>query len=109
MTERKESCGLRGQEHNLKCWPEFFDAIKRGDKTFELRRNDRGYQRGDVLVLRKFSPPRPRPEHMPEMYFSSAGTFLDDEPLRLRVTYVLSSEHLRRGFVAIGFKLEGAP
>lgn len=42
--------------HDLKAWPEFFDAVDRGDKPFEVRRNDRGFQRGGVLVLRKYSP-----------------------------------------------------
>lgn len=93
-------------EHVLKCWPEFFDAIKRGDKTFELRRNDRGFQRGDVLVLRKWSPPQPPPPEYAPAYLSWMGHYWDDEPLRLVVTYVLSSEHLREGFVAMGFKME---
>lgn len=42
--------------HNVKCWPNYFDAIERGDKTFDVRRDDRGYQRGDTLVLEKFDP-----------------------------------------------------
>jgi hypothetical protein len=40
--------------HELKSWPEFFSAIETGEKTFELRRNDRNYQVGDVLVLREW-------------------------------------------------------
>ena len=34
--------------HNLKAWPEFFDAVADGRKTFEVRRNDRGYREGDI-------------------------------------------------------------
>lgn len=37
--------------HKLKTWPVYFDAVKRGEKTFEGRRNDRGFQRGDHVVL----------------------------------------------------------
>jgi hypothetical protein len=40
-------------EHTLKCWPVYFDAIKRGEKTFEIRKDDRGFQKGDVLVLQR--------------------------------------------------------
>jgi len=37
--------------HKLKCWPVYFDAVARGEKTFEGRRDDRGFQEGDHVVL----------------------------------------------------------
>ena len=40
-------------EHILKCWPAYFDAIARGDKNFEVRRDDRGFQKGDILILQR--------------------------------------------------------
>ena len=40
-------------EHIIKCAPAYFDAIERGDKTFEVRRDDRGYQKGDTLILQR--------------------------------------------------------
>jgi hypothetical protein len=42
--------------HELKTWPEYFKAIKKGEKTFELRKNDRDFEKGDILVLREFIP-----------------------------------------------------
>ena len=42
--------------HELKIWPEYFDSILYGDKTFEFRFNDRNYQSGDSLCLKEFSP-----------------------------------------------------
>lgn len=44
------------QTHDLKCWPEFFRALWNGSKTAEIRRNDRGYQAGDVLHMREWIP-----------------------------------------------------
>jgi hypothetical protein len=44
--------------HELKTWPEYFRACRSGDKTFELRLNDRGFKVEDVLVLREFDPCR---------------------------------------------------
>ncbi len=38
-------------EHILKTVEPYFSAVKSGEKTFEARRNDRGFQKGDVLVL----------------------------------------------------------
>ncbi len=44
------------QRHELKAWPAYFEAVKSGVKTFEVRKNDRGYQVGDDLVLNEWSP-----------------------------------------------------
>ena len=38
-------------EHELKTWAPYFDAVKRGEKTFEVRRDDRGFQCGDTVTL----------------------------------------------------------
>ena len=44
------------KNHNLKTWPIFFQAIKSGKKTFEVRINDRGYKVGDTLTFQEFDP-----------------------------------------------------
>lgn len=35
--------------HKIKLREEFADAVLYGDKTFEVRQNDRGYQKGDLV------------------------------------------------------------
>jgi len=42
--------------HDLKVWPQFYGPIERGEKPFELRRDDRFYEVGDRLTLREFEP-----------------------------------------------------
>ena len=44
------------QVHELKCWPDSFEQISAGHKTFELRKDDRGYKVGDYLLLREWTP-----------------------------------------------------
>jgi hypothetical protein len=60
-------------EHELKCWPEFFEDVFTGQKSFEIRRNDCNYQVGDVLVLKEWQP--------------DARSFTGRE-IRVRVTYL---------------------
>lgn len=37
--------------HNLKLNTEYWDAVMDGEKTAELRINDRDYQKGDLIVF----------------------------------------------------------
>lgn len=41
-------------EHVLKSWPRFFRPIVDGQRTHELRRNDRDFAVGDILRLREY-------------------------------------------------------
>lgn len=42
--------------HELKTVQPFFDEVSLGRKTFELRKNDRDFKFGDILILREWSP-----------------------------------------------------
>ena len=42
--------------HNLKTWPEYFNGIVSGAKTFEVRKNDRGFNVGDTLIFEEYNP-----------------------------------------------------
>lgn len=42
--------------HVLKVASPYFGALLDGSKTFEVRKNDRAYQRGDELLLWEFNP-----------------------------------------------------
>ena len=78
--------------HEIKLDIEFCDAVLYGDKTFEIRFNDRGYQKGDRI---RFLPVK------------------NCEPFdhkiighRYLITYVLCGWGLKEGYVAIGIKDE---
>ena len=40
--------------HEVKILPEYFEVAKNGNKPFELRENDRNYERLDFIYLREF-------------------------------------------------------
>ena len=42
------------QTHDLKSWPEYFQPLFDGIKTFEIRKNDRRFGVGDVLRIREW-------------------------------------------------------
>lgn len=85
-------------EHQLKTWPPFFEAISDGRKTFEVRKNDRGFNAGDVLWLREYDPNA-------DVYGREERKYTGNE-MRMLVTYVLSGEGfgVKDGYVVMGIK-----
>ena len=57
QTNRVEVPGSESDErrHRLKLAKMFFDAVDTGKKSFELQKNDRNYQIGDILELHEMS------------------------------------------------------
>ena len=77
--------------HVLKIYPQYFEDIERGLKTFEVRFNDRNYRVGDLLLLREFDP---------------AGEEYSGCILICKVIYILSDHsYVRDGFCILGFDL----
>lgn len=76
--------------HQLKILPQYFQAVWSGIKTFELRKDDRDYQVGDILALREWDG---------EKYTGSA--------IRVKVTYILQNAEkygLKDGYVIMGIR-----
>lgn len=44
--------------HELKILPKWFEDVKSGKKTFEIRRADRDFKVGDTLVLKEYEKGR---------------------------------------------------
>lgn len=41
--------------HKLKITPQYYKEVANGTKTFEIRKNDRNYQMGDIVILREYN------------------------------------------------------
>lgn len=70
------------QTHTLKIWPAFYEPVLNGTKTFEFRENDRGFQKGDMVVLREFDPELDGATNLPKGYTEKPN-------LKFKIGYVL--------------------
>ena len=73
--------------HELKTWPQFFNATRNGEKRFELRRNDRipPFQVGDQLLLKEWNPPKPGETHFDDDFHYTGRELL------VRVDYIMTA------------------
>ena len=70
--------------HSLKCWREPFEAVLSGRKTFEYRRDDRGFCEGDEILLCEWDPSKePAHSHL------FANGWYTGRKLVARVSYIL--------------------
>lgn len=75
--------------HEIKIRPEYFNAVRNSQKTFEVRRNDRNYQVGDELLLQEFD-----------------GENYTGKTLLREITYILQGGHygVNPEYVAMSIK-----
>lgn len=84
--------------HELKCWPEYFQAVKSGEKPFEVRKWERPYRVGDYLLLREYD----------NLKLNYTG-----DSIKREITYLLDMTYLPgdniphfAGYVVMGLKCE---
>lgn len=77
--------------HNLKILNDFADGVVAKDKTFEVRENDRGYQKGDFIKFQAVDNLKIANHHIinNQLY---------------EITYVLSGWGIKEGYVVLGIK-----
>ena len=76
------------KHHYLKILPDYYDHVKSGDKTFEVRFNDRDYQVNDVLHLQEFNN----------------GEYTGRELVKV-VSYILNNpDYCKEGYIILAIK-----
>ena len=78
--------------HELKCHPKYLRRVADGSKTFEIRKDDRDYQVGDVLMLKEYDPEKGWPDH---------GSY---DVVCAEITYITGYRQYD-GYVVLGIKL----
>lgn len=80
-------------DHELKIYPEYFDAILYHFKRFEVRADDRGFQVGDRIILREWD-----------------GAEYTGRHIKGRITYILPADEfpdgIREGYAVFAFDVE---
>lgn len=76
--------------HYLKILPEYYRAVIERRKTFEVRKNDRPFTVGEILVLQEYDPDYP-------------GKYTG-RICRCQISYIFNDpNYCKDGFVVIGF------
>lgn len=88
----KGACGGKMKIHQLKILDCFANEIISGNKMFELRKNDRGYQKGDYICFTVLS------DESGKEIKHAINTRLYE------ITCVLSGWGLMDGYVALGIR-----
>lgn len=88
----------RNMVHQLKTVQPYFDDVASGNKTFEVRKNDRDFKVNDVLMLLEYEPDKADNQ-------KSKG--LTGKCVTARITYILDTpKYCKDGYVILGFRPE---
>ena len=85
--------------HELKTINRYWDALEAGTKTFEVRKNDRAFQTGDVIVLT-----RTRENGSYDTRPQDRGGEFSRSQISFRITYLLQGGQfgIEAGYCVLG-------
>ena len=78
--------------HELKILNDFADSVVAGDKTFEIRDNDRGFQKGDFIKFQATD----------KTGIKNFSHLINNK--LYEITYVLNGWGINNGYVALAIK-----
>ncbi len=80
---------MRNKTHRIKILSEFADDVLKGQKTFEVRKNDRGYKKGDHVIFE---------------VISRSGVVCQQHPLNYRefeISYILGGWGIKKRYIVL--------
>lgn len=77
-------------EHELKIYPKYFEDVISGQKAFEVRKNDRNFNVGDMLILKEWD----------NIKYSGRN-------VKAKVIYLMDDKFIgiQQGYVVLGIEL----
>ncbi|MEK5175116.1 ASCH/PUA domain-containing protein [Heyndrickxia sp. FSL W8-0496] len=78
------------KNHKLKILPQYFEPVAKRLKNFEIRKNDRDYEVGDLLLLQ-------------ECFMDPEGPTYTGRVLERRIIYISDYEQ-KENYVVLGIK-----
>lgn len=82
--------------HQLKTVQPYFDDIWENGKNFEVRRNDRNFKVGDVLMLLEYDPSKA----------NDTGDGYTGMCITAKITYILNNpQYCKEGYVILGIEI----
>ena len=99
---RKAKEEAKRMTHTIKIKASYATAISEGRKNFEIRKNDRGYNAGDIvhfIVISDWAYEAGPP-------YTSPGTYLDHplNAMAFEITYVYSGPWIEKDYVVFGIR-----
>ena len=79
--------------HKIKILSSFVNPLLRGEKTFEIRKNDRGYQKGDIVEFEVCHD---------EWTDKNRSVVQELQCKSYEITYVINGWGLKNGYVVFG-------
>lgn len=94
MSDLKSNNKQMSELHYLKIYPEFFTQVFLGNKTFEIRKNDRNFKTGDIVILQEYD----------EMASRYTG-----REIVVEIIFILDDKFigLAEGYIAFSFDFKG--
>lgn len=92
--------------HNLKTWSCYFTEVLAGNKTFELRKNDRDYKIGNTLNLIEVDPDNTSWLYIKEKQGYQEVPLATGRTCQRIITYILEGGQfgLDKDYVILGMK-----
>lgn len=90
--------------HNLRILPKYYEKVLSGEKTFEIRKDDRGFEVGDKLILKEYIPGYRDLTGFEEVIIDEKYT---GREVQKEISYVLKDAEvygLKRGFCILAIK-----